>query len=52
MDYDLVQIREFAKEEDETWDFREFLKWKGDLATEEIDELVFEAARQMREAAR
>lgn len=48
MDFDLVQIRELAKEkEDENWDFREFLKWKCDLEPEEIDNLVFEATQRV-----
>jgi hypothetical protein len=42
MAYDLVQIREQAKEkEDENYRFRRFLKTKCNLEPEEIDERVF-----------
>jgi Fe-S-cluster containining protein len=43
MTFDLVQIRELAKEkEDENWKFRQFLKTQCDRSEDEIDKLVIE----------
>jgi Fe-S-cluster containining protein len=48
MAFDLVQIREQAKEkEDENYRFRQFLKTKCHLDPEEIDSRVFAATRQI-----
>lgn len=48
MAFDLVQIREQAKEkEDENYRFRQFLKFKCNLEPEEIDERVFAATRRV-----
>jgi len=41
MTFDLVQIRELAKEkEDENWRFRQLLKTQCDRSEDEIDKLV------------
>src|SRR5215472_16336411 len=48
MGFDLIQIRTLAREkEDENWRFREFLKRKCDLRSEEIDRRVFETSRRV-----
>jgi len=48
MSFDLVQIRELAKQkEDENWRFRGFLKSRCNLESEEIDRLVFATTRRV-----
>jgi hypothetical protein len=48
MAFDLVQIRTLAQErEDENWRFREFLKFRCNLGSEELDRRVFETTRRV-----
>jgi hypothetical protein len=48
MAFDLVQIRELAKEkEDEPWRFRQFLKTQCDRSEDEIDKLVIETTHRV-----
>jgi Fe-S-cluster containining protein len=48
MSFDLVQIRELAEQkEEENWKFRDFLKRKCDLESEEIDRHAFDATRRV-----
>ena len=48
MAFDLIQIRELAKEkEDENWRFRQFLKTQCDRSEDEIDKLVIETTHRV-----
>jgi uncharacterized protein len=48
MNFDLVQIRESSKKkEDENWKFREFLKFRCDWDSDEIDRHVFATTKRV-----
>lgn len=48
MDLDLVHIRELAKDrEDENWRFRQFLKNRCNLDSDQIDRRVFETTQRV-----
>jgi Fe-S-cluster containining protein len=48
MDFDLIQIHELAKnKEDENWRFRQFLKTRCKLDSDEIDRVVFETTQRV-----